>query len=103
MLQMVSKGMPMPSKWATGNNFTEMYKGPVIEVVVWMLHSEGQNHWQQEDNFSGLQSSKWHCEGLTCDLKVKVRGAFRIRHLDVMVRIRIRGLGNTLYLCVLTK
>lgn len=56
-----------------------------------------------EDNFSGPQSSKWHCDGLTRDLKVKVRGGFRIRHLAVMVRIRIRGLGNTLYLCVLTK
>lgn len=41
----------MPSKCASGNNFTEKYEGPVIEAVVWMLHSEGQNHWQQKDIF----------------------------------------------------
>lgn len=51
--------MPMPSKCASGNNFTEKYEGPVIEAVVWMLHSEGQNHCQQEDIFGALGQFLW--------------------------------------------
>lgn len=43
--------MPMTSTCASGNTFTEKYEGPVIEAVVWMLHTE--DILGLEDNFSG--------------------------------------------------
>lgn len=55
----------------------------------------------REDNFTGPHTFKWLFDGFTCGLRVRV--GFRVRHLILMVRVIIKGLGNALCLCVLTK